>query len=79
MFKKVVSLLAAIVILFSMNIIVFAEDYVFTDREGKQQVVPDGEYSFVTRVVEFVPGKPWTKDENCTNRKEHSPWHFLIN
>ena len=34
MLKKIVSLLVATVILFSMNIVVLAEDYVFTDRES---------------------------------------------
>ena len=38
-----------------------AEDYVFTDRQGNSRTVPDGEYSFATRVVEFTPGNPNTK------------------
>lgn len=46
---------------------VFADDYVFTDRNGKEQVVPDGEYSFATRVVEFIKGDPWTTREDAMN------------
>ncbi len=61
--KKIFALLLAMVMCFTINTAVLAEDYVFTDRNGKQQVVPDGEYSFATRVVEFVHGNPWTKAE----------------
>ncbi len=49
---------------------VFAEDYTFTDRNGVTRTVPDGEYSFATRVVEFTPGDPWTSvsvDQNTDN------------
>jgi len=64
MLKKSLSLLLLMVMCFTVHAVVFADDYVFTDRNGNQQVVPDGEYSFATRVVEFVPGTPWTKSEN---------------
>ena len=36
-----------------------AEDYTFTDRDGNTRTVPDGEYSFATRVVVLslvIPG-----------------------
>lgn len=64
MFKKVLSMLLAVAMCFTINTVVFADDYVFTDRNGNKQVVPDGEYSFATRVVEFIHGNPWTKVEN---------------
>lgn len=64
MVKKWFLVLCAIVTVLTLNMTVLAKDYVFTDRNGNQQVVPDGEYSFATRVVEFVAGKPWTKYEN---------------
>ena len=45
---------------FSLVGSVSAEDYSFTDRDGTTRTVPDGEYSFATRVVDFIPGDPWT-------------------
>ena len=42
-------------------------DYTFTDRNGNTRTIPDGEYSFATRVVEFIPGNPWTKDATHQN------------
>lgn len=36
----------------------FAADYTFTDRYGHERTVKDGEYSFATRVVEFIHGDP---------------------
>ncbi len=67
MFKKVLSLLLVVAMCFTMNIVVLADDYIFTDRNGNKQVVPDGEYSFATRVVEFVQGKPWTSYKTHMN------------
>ncbi len=64
MFKKIFTLLLAATLCFTINVAVFADDYVFTDRNGNKQVVPAGEYSFATRVVEFTHGNPWTKSEN---------------
>ena len=64
MLKKFFLMLCTMAIVLTSTVTVLAEDYVFTDRNGKQQVVPDGEYSFATRVVEFTAGKPWTKAES---------------
>ena len=61
--KKIFSLFLAVGMCISSIGVAFADDYVFTDRNGKQQTVPDGEYSFATRVVEFVQGNPWTSYE----------------
>lgn len=70
MYKKILSLLLASVMCFAINVNVFADDYVFTDRNGNTQTVPDGEYSFATRVVDFTHGNPWTKAE--TRQKTES-------
>ena len=57
--KKFYSLVI-FVLCFAMAVPVMAADYTFTDRDGVTRTVPDGEYSFATRVVEFIPGDPWT-------------------
>ena len=48
----------------------FAEDYTFTDRNGVTRTVPDGEYSFAARVVEFIPGDPWTSEATAQNPED---------
>lgn len=48
-----------------MMVPALAADYTFTDRDGVTRAVPDGEYSFVTRVVEFIAGDPWTSREDA--------------
>lgn len=58
------------VLCIGMCIPVFAEDYVFTDRDGTTRTVPDGEYSFATRVVDFIPGDPWTSREDAQNPED---------
>lgn len=47
-----------------------AEDYTFTDRDGNTRTVPDGEYSFATRVVDFIPGDPWTSEKDAQNPED---------
>lgn len=65
--KCVISVLLALTLCAGLVMSVMAEDYVFTDREGISRTVPDGEYSFATRVVEFLPGDPWTSEEDAQN------------
>lgn len=67
MTKKILSLLLTATLCVASSTAAFADDYVFTDRNGNEQIVPDGEYSFATRVVEFEPGTPWTKLETHMN------------
>lgn len=61
--KKILSLTLALVMLLALAPAALAADYTFTDRTGTERTVKDGEYSFATRVVEFVHGEPWTKLE----------------
>lgn len=61
--KKFLSLLLVLALCLGLIPTAFAADYTFTDRNGKERTVKDGEYSFATRVVEFTPGSPWTKHE----------------
>lgn len=62
--KKILSLVLALALCLSLIPAAFAADYTFTDRNGKERTVKDGEYSFATRVVEFTPGNPWTSHED---------------
>lgn len=55
---------------FATSVPAMAEDYTFTDRDGNTRTVPDGEYSFATRVVDFVPGDPWTSEEDAQNPED---------
>lgn len=61
--KRLVSLALTLTMLLMMVPAAFAADYTFTDRYGQERTIKDGEYSFATRVVEFIPGDPWTKIE----------------
>lgn len=66
---KKCNLVLCIILMLSFAIVgpVLAEDYTFTDRDGRTRTVPDGEYSFATRVVEFIAGDPWTSKADAQN------------
>lgn len=59
--KRLLSLVLAVLLLMLTLPTAFAADYTFTDRHGVERTIKDGEYSFATRVVEFLHGTPWTK------------------
>lgn len=61
--KKILSLVLVLALCLGLIPTAFAADFTFTDRNGKERTVKDGEYSFATRVVEFTPGDPWTSIE----------------
>lgn len=65
--KRLLSLALTLAMLLLMVPTAFAADYTFTDRYGHERTVKDGEYSFATRVVEFIHGEPWTNVEKDQN------------
>ncbi len=65
--KKRLPALVLALTLILLTIPTAAADYTFTDRSGTTRTVKDGEYSFATRVVEFIPGDPWTNIERNQN------------
>lgn len=56
--KRVLTLLLAAALLCGIAPAALAADYHFTDRDGTEMVAP--EEAFAARVVEFIPGSPWT-------------------
>ena len=59
--KRIASLLLAVALLCGVAPAALAADYYFTDRDGTELIAP--EYGFAARVVEFIPGDPWTSYE----------------
>lgn len=66
--KRCIAALLAVLLLGSIfTPAAMAANYAFTDRYGNQMEAPVG--AFATRVVSFVPGDPWTKDEDHMDPK----------
>lgn len=63
--KYYLCLLLMLSLLMGITAPALAADYTFIDRSGNERTVPDGEYSFATRVVDFIPGDPWTSREDA--------------
>jgi len=66
--KTFFALFTALILGMMFTFAVTAEDYTFKDKNGVTRTVPDGEYSFATRVVEFIPGYPWTSAEDANDQ-----------
>ncbi len=64
--KKLLTVFLAILICIStISVVGFAQDdvYYFTDRNNIEMMAPAK--AFATEVIEFIPGTPWTKDDNA--------------
>lgn len=53
----------ALIMCLSVTALAEVNSEIFTDHRGNKVTVPGGADSFATRVVEFIPGSPWTSDK----------------
>lgn len=60
--KRILCLMLALAMCLTTAALASDNSEEFTDHRGNKITVPGGAESFASRVVEFIPGSPWTSD-----------------